>query len=36
MSVKVNVHPNLLHLTDNHEIVEVKGKTGGECLANLI
>lgn len=35
MSVKVNIHPNLFHLTDNKEVVEVNGKTVGECLNNL-
>ena len=36
MSVNVNVHPNLRHLTDDKEIVEVNGKTVGECLDNLV
>ena len=36
MSIKVNIHPSLQHITDNREIVEVDGSTVGECLKNLV
>ncbi|MBI4296337.1 MAG: MoaD/ThiS family protein [Chloroflexi bacterium] len=36
MSVTVNVHPNLRHITDNIDLVEVKGRTVGECLEYLV
>jgi molybdopterin converting factor small subunit len=35
MSVKINIHPSLLHLTDNQEMVEVGGNTVGQCLEQL-
>jgi molybdopterin converting factor small subunit len=36
MSVKINIHPSLLHLTDNQEVVEVNGNTVGQCLEQLV
>lgn len=36
MSVKVNLHPGLLHFTHDQAIVEVKGNTVGECLNGLV
>jgi molybdopterin converting factor small subunit len=35
VSVKVNLHPGLLHFTHDQVIVEVKGNTVGECLDGL-
>ncbi len=36
MSVKVNIHQNLQHLTDYQEVVEVNGTTVGQCLNHLV
>ncbi len=36
MSIKINIHPNLSHLTNNQQVVEVKGNTVGECLEHLV
>lgn len=36
MSVKINVYYFLPHLTNDQEIVEVEGKTVGECLDNFV
>ncbi len=36
MSIKVNIHPYLYHLTNNQDIVEVEGTTVGECLKFLV
>jgi molybdopterin converting factor small subunit len=36
MSVKINIHPSLLHVTDNQEIVEVSGNTVGQCFEQLV
>ena len=36
MSVKVNIHPNLQHLTNSVEVAEVNGSTVGQCLDHLI
>ena len=36
MSVKVHLHPFLIHLAENKDIHEVNGKTVGECLENLV
>jgi len=36
MSIRVNIHPYLYHLTNNQEVVEVDGITVGECLKDLI
>ncbi len=35
MSVKVRVDPSLLNLTNGHKVVEVEGKTVGQCLDSL-
>lgn len=35
MSIRVNIHPSLYHLTNNQEIVEVNGSTVGQCLDHL-
>ena len=36
MSVKINVRPAMQHLTGNQDVVEVSGKTVGECINQLI
>ena len=36
MSVKVNIHQNFRHLTNDLSTIEVNGKTVGECLNDLI
>ena len=36
MSISVNIHPYLYHLTNNQDVVEVDGTTVGECLEDLI
>lgn len=36
MSIRVNVHPSLYHLTNNQEVVVVQGTTIGQCLKHLI
>ena len=35
MSIKVHIDSALLHLTRGNEVVEVKGKTVGQCLNDL-
>jgi molybdopterin converting factor small subunit len=36
VSVKVNIHPVLRYMTNGQKVVEVKGKTVGECLKQLV
>jgi len=36
MSVKVNIHPFLSQHTDGKDVVEVNGRTVGECLQHLV
>ena len=36
MSVKIDIHPSLVYLTDNQEVVEVSGNTVGQCLQQLV
>ena len=36
MSVKINIHPNLLEFTGDLAVVEVNGSTVGECLNELV
>lgn len=36
MSVRVHLHPFLIHLAENKDIHEVDGKTVGECLEKLV
>ena len=36
MSVKINIHPFLFHLTNDQEVVEVNGNTVGQCLEQLV
>lgn len=36
MSVKVNIHPFLSQHTDNQDVVEVNGRTVGQCLEQLV
>ncbi|MFC2020686.1 MoaD/ThiS family protein [Chloroflexota bacterium] len=36
MSVKINIHPFLLHLTNDQDMVEVNGSTVGQCLEHLV
>ena len=35
MSIKVQIDSALLHLTNGNEVVEVEGKTVGQCLNDL-
>ena len=35
LSVKVRIHPFLVHLTDQHELIEMDCSTVGECLHEL-
>jgi len=35
VSVKINIHPSLLHLTEDQEVVEVSGNTVGQCFQQL-
>jgi len=36
MGVKINIHQNLQHLTNDQDIVEVSGSTVGQCLDHLV
>ena len=36
MSVTMNLHPRLQHLTNGQAVVKVKGNTVGQCLDNLV
>ena len=36
MSVKINIHPFVSHLTNDQEVVEVNGSTVGQCLEQLV
>ena len=36
MSIRVNVNPAMQHLAGNQDLVEVSGKTVGECVNALI
>jgi molybdopterin converting factor small subunit len=36
VSVKVNIHPSLVHLSGGQNIVEVNGNTVGQCLEQLV
>lgn len=36
MSIRVNIHQNLRHLTNDLSVIEVNGGTVGECLTDLI
>jgi len=36
MSVKINIHPFLHHLTNDQDVVEVNGSTVGQCLEQLV
>jgi len=36
MSVKIHLHPFLIHLAEDKDIHEVEGKTVGECLNQLV
>ncbi len=36
MSITVQIHPLIRHLTNNQRSIEVDGKTVGQCLENLI
>ena len=36
MSITVNIHQALRHLTNNQATAEVNGTTVGECLADLV
>lgn len=36
MSVKIDLHPELLSFTNNQAVVEANGSTVGECLNELV
>jgi len=36
MTVKLNLHPYLVHLADNKDRHEVNGATIGECLEDIV
>ena len=36
VSVKVNIHPSLVHLSGGQRAVEVNGSTVGQCLEQLV
>ena len=36
MSIKVHIHKSHRQFTDGHSVVDINGKTVGECLDNLI
>jgi len=36
MSVRINLHPNLYQFTNDQVIVEVEGRTVGECVNQLV
>ncbi len=36
MSVKINVRPGMQHLANDRDVVEVNGKTVGECINQLV
>lgn len=36
MSIKINVRPGMQHLANNRDVVEVNGKTVGECLDQMV
>jgi molybdopterin converting factor small subunit len=36
VSIRVNIHQNLRHLTNDLSMIEVNGGTVGECLTDLI
>ena len=36
MSIKINIHPFLSHLTNDQDVVEVNGSTVGRCLEQLV
>jgi len=36
VSVKINIHPYLFHLTNDQDAVEVNGSTVGQCLEQLV
>lgn len=36
MSVKLHIHPFLMHITGNKDLHEVTGITIGECLEDLV
>ncbi len=36
MSVRINIHPVLYHLTGGQDVAEVSGDTVGQCLEQLV
>lgn len=36
MSIKINVRSGMQHLADDRDVVEVNGKTVGECLDQMV
>jgi molybdopterin synthase sulfur carrier subunit len=36
VSVKVNLHPYFTHITEGKNVLEVEGKTVGQCLEDMV
>jgi len=36
MSIKLHIHPNLHHFTNNQDMAEVSGSSVGQCLNHLV
>ena len=36
MGISINVHPNLRHLTNEQDLVQVNGSTVDQCLEQLV
>ena len=36
MSVKINIHPYFSHITEGKDVLEVEGKTVGDCLEQMV
>ncbi|UCB42954.1 MAG: MoaD/ThiS family protein [Dehalococcoidales bacterium] len=36
MGISINIHPNLRHLTNEQDVVQVNGNTVGQCLEQLV
>ena len=36
MSIKVNIHPNFRHFTNDQDVAEVNGSSVGQCLDHLV
>jgi len=36
VGISISIHPNLRHLTNEREVVQVNGNTVGQCLEQLV